>query len=96
MFAQGEQGVDELVLLALDLYRSIPRCFIRYLRVCCVRTPELTPLPPVKQWEYIDNDLLPSKDSSPNQKSQPHRQFDEAAYAHAMARQVSFYPPQQQ
>jgi hypothetical protein len=77
------------VLLALDLYRSVPRCFIRYLRVCCVRTPELTPLPSVKEWEYIDNDLLPSKDSSPNQKSQPHRQFDEAAYAHAMARQVS-------
>lgn len=59
--------------------------------MCCVRTPELTPLPHLKQWEYIDNDLLPSKDSSSNQKSQLHRQFDETAYAHSMARQVSFH-----
>jgi hypothetical protein len=73
------------------MYRNIPRSFIRYLRVCCVRTPELAPLPAIRNWEYIDNDLLPSseeKTSPLTRRIQPNREFDEAAYAHAMARQV--------
>lgn len=88
MSIKGEEGVDELVLVALDLYRNIPRCFIRYLRVCCVRTPELAPLPTARSWEYLENDLLTSK--TPSLKNQC--TFDEAAYAHAMARQVYLLP----
>jgi hypothetical protein len=78
------------VLLALEMYRNIPRCFIRYLRVCCVRTPDLAPLPSTRNWEYIDNDLLTSieEQSASNKRTQPNREFDEEAYAHAMARQV--------
>lgn len=40
-----EVEVDELGTLALQLYQATPRCFIRSLRLCCVSTPELTPLP---------------------------------------------------
>jgi hypothetical protein len=88
MSIKGESGVDELVSLALELYRNIPRCFIRYLRVCCVSSPELTPLPPIRPWEYAGNDLLPCNFSDQDQKNQKYlQQFDQTAYAHAMARQ---------
>lgn len=89
MSIQGEKGVDELVILALQLYRNTPRCFIRYLRVCCVKTPELTPLPPIKTWEYVGNDLLPQyiTQNENHQKKYHNKEFDELVFAYAMSRQ---------
>lgn len=79
-----------MVILALQLYRNTPRCFIRYLRVCCVKTPELTPLPPIKTWEYAGNDLLPYYiiENETLQRRYQNKEFDELVFAYAMARQV--------
>lgn len=34
---------------AQKMYQQTPRCFLRYLRLCCVSSCELAPLPPVVQ-----------------------------------------------
>lgn len=42
---QNEDEIDEVLRDALELYRNTPRCILRSLRLCCVSTTELTPLP---------------------------------------------------
>lgn len=41
----NEEEVDYIVKEAMKLYQSTPRCILRQLRLCCVSTTELTPLP---------------------------------------------------
>lgn len=41
----GEDDIDQIVSEAFALYKSTPRSFCRNLRLCCVGTAELTPLP---------------------------------------------------
>lgn len=41
----GEEDVDSIVIEAQKLYSITPRCFLRCLRLCCVSTTDLTPLP---------------------------------------------------
>jgi hypothetical protein len=41
----GEQEIDSVVTEAREFYDSTPRCFLRYLRLCCVSTTELMPQP---------------------------------------------------
>mmetsp|Transcript_32702 Transcript_32702/g.55135 ORF Transcript_32702/g.55135 Transcript_32702/m.55135 type:complete len:833 (-) Transcript_32702:84-2582(-) len=42
---QGEEEIDGIVAKAQEVYRATPKCFLRYLRLCCVSTTELMPLP---------------------------------------------------
>jgi hypothetical protein len=53
-----ETEIDDLVSEALDMYHKTPRCFCRNIRLCCVNTPELTPVPfrkgqPYKYGEWV-------------------------------------------
>lgn len=41
----NEEEVDYIVKEAMKLYQITPRCILRQLRLCCVSTTELTPLP---------------------------------------------------
>lgn len=41
----GEEDIDNVLSEALKCYFSTPRCFCRLLRLCCVRSMELTPTP---------------------------------------------------
>ena len=34
----GEEEIDSIVTEARELYRATPKCFLRYLRLCCVST----------------------------------------------------------
>lgn len=45
----GEEEIDAIVTEARELYRSTPKCFLRYLRLCCVSTTELMPQPAMFQ-----------------------------------------------
>ena len=40
-----ETEIDTIVAEAIDMYKKTPRCYCRSIRLCCVTTPELTPLP---------------------------------------------------
>jgi hypothetical protein len=40
-----EESIDNIVADAWKLYKSTPRCFVRKLRLCCINTTELTPMP---------------------------------------------------
>eukprot|EP01040_Poterioochromonas_malhamensis_P000694 gene694-742_t len=42
---QNEEEIDQTVRDAWFLYRTTPRCLLRQLRLCCVSTVELTPIP---------------------------------------------------
>jgi len=53
-----ETEIDILITDSLNMYRRTPRCFCRNIRLCCVNTPELTPVPykkgqPYKAQEWI-------------------------------------------
>ena len=61
----SESGVDTLLREAWRLHQQAPRCFLRYLRICCVPTPELAPTPPSRVLVVIDHMLHPSLTSSP-------------------------------
>jgi hypothetical protein len=41
----NEEEIDMIVKEALTFYQITPRCLLRQLRLCCVSTVELTPLP---------------------------------------------------
>lgn len=45
----GEEEIDSIVTEARELYRATPKCFLRYLRLCCVSTTELMPQPAMLQ-----------------------------------------------
>ena len=56
-----DREVDSVVSEAIVLYKSTPRCFTRCLRLCCVSTPELTPLPShlrVRSHDLINDEAL--------------------------------------
>jgi hypothetical protein len=40
-----DKEVDSVVSEAVILYKNTPRCFVRCMRLCCVSSTELTPLP---------------------------------------------------
>lgn len=42
----AEEEIDSIVIEALKLYKTTPRCLLRSLRLCCVSTIELTPALP--------------------------------------------------
>jgi hypothetical protein len=42
---KDEAEIDALVLSALELYRSVPRCFLRAMRLCSVSNTEIAPKP---------------------------------------------------
>lgn len=45
----GEEEIDSIVTEARELYKATPKCFLRYLRLCCVSTTELMPHPAMFQ-----------------------------------------------
>ena len=45
MSFKGEEEIDSVVIEAVNLYKSTPKCFLRQLRLCSVSTTELTPHP---------------------------------------------------
>jgi hypothetical protein len=54
----NDAEVDSVVSEAIVLYKVTPRCFTRCLRLCCVSTPDLTPLPShmrVKTHDFIND-----------------------------------------
>ena len=59
-----EHNVDHLLEKAWKEYQMAPRCFLRYLRICCVSTPELAPSPPSKVFLVQDNALSPHRTTS--------------------------------
>ena len=54
-----EASVDKVLQAAVELYQQAPRCFLRYLRICCVDTPELAPSPPPKIFVLKGGKLCP-------------------------------------
>lgn len=79
---QDETEIDGLGTEALELYQATPRCFIRSLRLCCVSTPELAPLP----WG-----VLPTAVKSQDKSRQPQMGTDKvwAVREQAMAEQAA-------
>lgn len=56
-----EAEIDSLVAEAIVLYKSTPRCFCRCLRLCCVSSTELTPLPSharVRSHDHVHDSTL--------------------------------------
>lgn len=56
-----DREVDSVVSEAIVLYKCTPRCFTRCLRLCCVSTTELTPLPShlrVKSHDVVNDEAL--------------------------------------
>jgi hypothetical protein len=45
MSFKGEEEVDSVVMEAVSLYNTTPKCFLRHLRLCSVSTTDLTPHP---------------------------------------------------
>jgi hypothetical protein len=45
MSFKNEDEIDHILNEAIKLYKITPRCILRQLRLCCVSTTELTPLP---------------------------------------------------
>lgn len=56
-----EEEVDELILSSHLYYKRTPKCFLRYLRICCVNTPELAPLPNLRPLYFEGDALIPMK-----------------------------------
>lgn len=56
-----EDEIDETVAEALKLYQMTPRCILRHLRLCCVATVELTPIPQLTIQEGNGGLSSPSK-----------------------------------
>jgi len=48
----GDEIMDQILQQAKELYRSTPRLFLRYLRLCCVSTTELMPQPMKQQPQF--------------------------------------------
>jgi hypothetical protein len=52
---RNEEEIDINVKEALQLYQITPRCLLRQLRLCCVSTVELTPLPSLIRGSSFNN-----------------------------------------
>lgn len=48
----GDEIMDQILQQAKELYKSTPRLFLRYLRLCCVSTTELMPQPMKQQPQF--------------------------------------------
>lgn len=85
----SDSSIDCLVVQALRLYQRAPRGFLRYLRICCVDTPELAPAPTGQRFVVEDSRLHPeltaplgARDPSEllgsTKAARTHRSFDNA------------------